>query len=149
MVSRIKRLYSERNIVFLCCVQRSRITLAGIRNRTFHALCNLLLPYCKKKLENGAKTEEFNTKNGAKIANRHWKNGAKSVWWEIKIQLINKNGEVNNGAHSDYHMEKGDVLSVGNIEMDGNVIYLPIYMCYLLKEQQLEKMIVNLDIDGL
>ena len=128
---------------------------------------------------------------------------------ETKIQLINKNGEVNNGAHfenavaqqltangfdvyfckkknigeldfviemngkivpievksgkaykvhkaldnyrnvSDYHMEKAYVFSVGNIEMDGNVIYLPIYMCYLLKEQQLEKMIVNLDIDGL
>ena len=128
---------------------------------------------------------------------------------ETKIQLINKNGEVNNGAHfenavaqqltangfdvyfckkknigeldfviemngkavpievksgkaykvhkaldnymnvADYHIEKGYIFSVGNIEMDGNVIYLPIYMCYLLKEQQLEKMIVNLDIDGL
>lgn len=128
---------------------------------------------------------------------------------ETKIQLINKNGEVNNGAHfenavaqqltangfdvyfckkkntgeldfviemngkvvpievksgktykahkaldnymnvSDYHMEKGYVLSVGNIETEGNVIYLPIYMSYLLKEQQIGKMIVNLDVDGL
>ena len=128
---------------------------------------------------------------------------------ETKIQLINKNGEVNNGAHfenaiaqqltangfdvyfckkknigeldfaiemngkvvpievksgkaykshkalnnymnvSDYHMEKAYVFSVGNIETDGNVIYLPIYMCYLLKEQRIEKMIVDLDMDGL
>lgn len=128
---------------------------------------------------------------------------------ETKIQLINKNGEVNNGAHfenaiaqqltangfelyfckkknigeldfaiemngkvvpievksgkaykshkalnnymdvSDYHMEKAYVFSVGNIETDGKVIYLPVYMCYLLKEQRIEKMIVNLDMDGL
>ena len=40
-------------------------------------------------------------------------------------------------------------FSVGNIETDGNVIYLPIYMCYLLKEQRIEKMIVDLDMDGL
>ena len=50
---------------------------------------------------------------------------------------------------SDYHMEKAYVFSVGNIETDGNVIYLPIYMCYLLKEQRIEKMIVDLDMDGL
>lgn len=128
---------------------------------------------------------------------------------ETKIELINKNSEVNNGAHfenvvaqqltangfepyfckkknvgemdfaiemggkvvpievksgkaykshkalnnfmnvSDYHLEKAYVFSVGNVEAEGNVIYLPIYMCYLLKEQKLERMIVDLDVSGL
>lgn len=128
---------------------------------------------------------------------------------ETKIQLINKNGEVNNGAHfenavaqqltangfepyfckkknvgeldfviemsgkvvpievksgkaykshkalnnfmnvSDYHLEEAYVFSVGNVEVQGQVIYLPIYMCYLLKEKRIGQMIVNLDIDGL
>lgn len=128
---------------------------------------------------------------------------------ETKIELINKNGEVNNGAHfenavaqqltangfepyfckkknigdmdfaiemsgkvvpievksgnaykshkaldnfmnvADYHLEKAYVFSVGNIEKDGDVIYLPIYMCYLLKEQKIGQMIVDLDLSGL
>lgn len=128
---------------------------------------------------------------------------------ETKIELINKNGEVNNGAHfenvvaqqltangfdpyfckkknigeidfliemggkvvpievksgkaykshkaldnlmsvSDYHLEKAYVFSTGNIETEGTVIYLPIYMCYLLKEQKIGQMIVDLDINGL
>jgi predicted AAA+ superfamily ATPase len=128
---------------------------------------------------------------------------------ETKIQLINQNGEVNNGAHfenavaqqltangfepyfckkknigeldfviemegkvvpievksgktykahkalknfldmADYHMEKAYVFSIGNVESKGNIIYLPIYMSYLLKEQKIDQMIVNLDMDGL
>ena len=128
---------------------------------------------------------------------------------ETKIELINKNGEINNGAHFenavaqqltangfepyfckkkklgemdfaiemggkvipievksgkeykshkaldnfmnvlDYHLEKAYVFSVGNIETEGSVIYLPIYMCYLLKEPKIGKMIVKLDTDGL
>ena len=128
---------------------------------------------------------------------------------ETKIELIRKNGEVNNGAHfenavaqqltangfepyfckkknigeldfviemsgkvvpievksgktykshkalnnfmdvADYHMEKAYVFSVGNVEEVGRVIYLPIYMCYLLKEQKIGQMIVDLDTDGL
>ena len=128
---------------------------------------------------------------------------------ETKIELINKNGEINNGAHFenavaqqltangfepyfckkkklgemdfaiemggkvipievksgkeykahkaldnfmnvwDYHLEKAYVFSVGNIEMEGSVIYLPIYMCYLLKEPKIGEMIVKLDTDGL
>lgn len=128
---------------------------------------------------------------------------------ETKIELINKNGEVNNGAHfenavaqqlkanglepyfckkknvgeldflvemggkvvaievksgktykshkalnhfmdvSDYHIEKAYVFSIGNVEKEGSIIYLPIYMCYLLKEQKIGQMIVNLDMDGL
>ena len=126
-----------------------------------------------------------------------------------KIELINKNGEVNNGAHfenavaqqllcngfepyfckkmnigeldfliemdgkvvpievksgkayrthkaldhfmnvSDYHIEKAYVFSIGNVEKDGNVTYLPLYMCYLVKEQSIGQLIVDLDMEGL
>lgn len=126
-----------------------------------------------------------------------------------KIELINKNGEVNNGAHfenavaqqllcngfelyfckkknigeldfliemdgkvvpievksgkayrthkaldhfmnvSDYHIEKAYVFSTGNVEKDENVTYLPIYMCYLVKEQSIGQLIVDLDMEGL
>lgn len=128
---------------------------------------------------------------------------------ETKLELINKNSEVNNGAHfenavaqqltanglepyfckkknigeldvlvemdgkvvpievksgkaykahksldnfmkiSDYHIEKAYVLSVANIEQEGSVVYLPIYMCYLLKERKIGKLIVDLDMEGL
>ena len=128
---------------------------------------------------------------------------------ETKMELINKNGEVNNGAHfenavaqqltangftpyfckkknigemdfviemngkvvpievksgkaykshkaldnfmniPDYHLEKAYVFSVGNVETEGTVTYLPIYMCYLLKEKKLGQMIVELDTTGL
>lgn len=128
---------------------------------------------------------------------------------ETKMELINKNGEVNNGAHfenavaqqltangfepyfckkknigemdfviemngkvvpievksgkaykthkaldnfmrvPEYHLEKAYVFSTGNVEVEGAIIYLPIYMCYLLKEQKLEQMIVDLDMRGL
>lgn len=128
---------------------------------------------------------------------------------ETKMELIGKNGEVNNGAHFenavaqqltanglepyfckkknigemdfviemsgrivpievksgksykthraldkfmnvfDYHLEKAYVFSVGNVEVDGRVIYLPIYMCYLLKEKKIDPMIIDLDLTGL
>ena len=128
---------------------------------------------------------------------------------ETKLELINKNSEVNNGAHfenavaqqltanglepyfckkknigeldvlvemdgkvvpievksgkaykahksldnfmkiSDYHIEKAYVLSVANVEQEGSVVYLPIYMCYLLKERKIGKLIVDLDMEGL
>lgn len=128
---------------------------------------------------------------------------------ETKVELINKNGEVNNSAHfenavaqqltangfepyfckkknvgeldfviemngkvvpievksgktykshkalnnfmdiQDFHMEKAYVFSIGNLEKEGNVTYLPIYMCYLLKENKIGQMIVELDMDGL
>lgn len=127
---------------------------------------------------------------------------------ETKIELMSKNGEVNNGAHFenavaqqlsangltpyfckkkigeldfvvemsgkvipievkfgkdyklhkaldnymkvlDYHLDKAYVLSIGNIEKEGNITYLPIYMCYLLKEKVLDQMIVDLDLTGL
>ena len=128
---------------------------------------------------------------------------------ETKIELINKNGEVNNGAHfenavaqqlvangfepyfckknkigeldfvieksgkviaievksgktykshkalnnfmkvEDYHIEQAYVFSVGNVEAEGAVKYLPIYMCYLLKEQKIGQMIIDFDMNGL
>ena len=50
---------------------------------------------------------------------------------------------------SDYHIEKAYVLSVANTEQEGTVVYLPIYMCYLLKERKIGKLIVDLDMEGL
>ncbi len=50
---------------------------------------------------------------------------------------------------SNYHMEKAYVLSTGNVETDGKICYLPIYMTYLLKEEKIGKMIVDLDMSGL
>jgi len=49
----------------------------------------------------------------------------------------------------EYHIEQAYVLSIGNIETSGKVTYLPVYMCYLLKNRQLEQMIVDLDVSGL
>ena len=128
---------------------------------------------------------------------------------EIKLELINKNSEINNGAHfenavvqqltanglepyfckkknigeldaviemggkvvpievksgkaykahkaldnfmniPDYHLEKAYVLSAANLEQEGAVVYLPIYMCYLLKEREIGKLIVDLNMEGL
>lgn len=48
-----------------------------------------------------------------------------------------------------YHMEKAYVLSTGNVEVDGKICYLPIYMTYLLKVQKIGRMIVDLDMSGL
>ena len=45
-------------------------------------------------------------------------------------------------------IEKAYVCSVGNVETEGNVIYLPIYLCYLLKETKIEQMIIDLDMIG-
>ena len=128
---------------------------------------------------------------------------------EIKLELINKNSEINNGAHfenavvqqltanglepyfckkknigeldaviemggkvvpievksgkaykahkaldnfmniPDYHLEKAYVLSAANLEQEGAVVYLPIYMCYLLKEREIGKLIVDLNMEVL
>ena len=128
---------------------------------------------------------------------------------ETKLELINKNSEVNNGAHfenavaqqltanglepyfckkknigeldvlvemggkvvpievksgkaykahkaldnfmkiPDYHIDRAYVLSAANVEQEGAVVYLPVYMCYLLKERKIEKLIVDLDMEGL
>ena len=46
---------------------------------------------------------------------------------------------------ADYHLEKAYVFSVGNVEVDGVITYLPI----LLKEKRIGQMIVDLDMTGL
>ena len=48
----------------------------------------------------------------------------------------------------DYHLEKAYVFSVGNSGQIGNVIYLPIYMSYLLKEKTIDSMIINVDLEA-
>lgn len=128
---------------------------------------------------------------------------------ETKVELISRNGEVNNGAHfenavaeqlmansfepyfckkknlgeidfliemsgkvvpievksgkgykshkslenyiniPDYHIERAYVFSTYNVEKEGKIIYLPIYMSYLLKEPKVEQLIVDLDMSGL
>lgn len=52
-------------------------------------------------------------------------------------------------ATIDYHLEKAYVFSVFNVETEGKIIYLPIYMSYLLKESPIDQLIVDLDISGL
>ena len=49
----------------------------------------------------------------------------------------------------DYHLEKAYVFSTFNVEKEGKIIYLPIYMSYLLKEPKIDQLIVDLDISGL
>lgn len=48
-----------------------------------------------------------------------------------------------------YHLERAFVFSTYNVEKNGEVIYLPIYMCYLLKEPKIDQLIVELDLTGL
>lgn len=52
-------------------------------------------------------------------------------------------------AISGYHINEGYVLSIGNIEKEDKLTYIPIYMSYLIKERSLDKMIVNVDTKGL
>ncbi|WP_249029057.1 ATP-binding protein [Tannockella kyphosi] len=128
---------------------------------------------------------------------------------QTKIELINNNGEVNNGAHfenivaqqlvangfdpyfckkknigeldfviemegnivpievksgndykshkalsdflnvPEYHIDRAYVFCKGNVDVKEKVTYLPIYMCYLLKEKKLPMMKVELDLNGL
>ena len=42
-----------------------------------------------------------------------------------------------------------NVFSTFNVEKEGKIIYLPIYMSYLLKEPKIDQLIVDLDISGL
>lgn len=49
----------------------------------------------------------------------------------------------------DYHIERAIVFSICNVEKEGNVMYLPIYMSYLLKEPRIDHLIIDLDMSGL
>lgn len=48
-----------------------------------------------------------------------------------------------------YKIDKAYVLSKGNMEEEGKVRYLPIYMCYLIRAKKMESMIVDIDTSGL
>ncbi len=48
-----------------------------------------------------------------------------------------------------YKIDRAYVLSKGNMEEDGKARYLPIYMCYLIREKKTESMIVDIDTSGL
>ena len=61
------------------------------------------------------------------------------------MKLIAKTGQENNGAHFEIYVTQ----QLTTVETEGTVIYLPIYMCYLLKEQKIGQMIVDLDNTGL
>ncbi len=77
--------------------------------------------------------------------------GGKVVPIEVKSGKAHKSHKALDGFMSvpDYNLEKAYVFSVENVEKEGSVIYLPIYMCYLLKEKRIDHMIVDLDISGL
>ena len=49
----------------------------------------------------------------------------------------------------DYHLERAYIFSIYNVEKDGNILNLPIYMCYLLKEPKIDPLIVDLDMSDL
>lgn len=49
----------------------------------------------------------------------------------------------------DYHLERAYVFSTFNVEKKGEVINLPIYMSYLLKEPKIDQLIVDIDMTGL
>lgn len=49
----------------------------------------------------------------------------------------------------DYHLERAYVFSTFNVEKKGEVINLPIYMSYLLKETKIDQLIVDIDMTGL
>lgn len=49
----------------------------------------------------------------------------------------------------DYHIRQAYVLCTGNIESDGYITYIPVYLMYLVKEKELSKMIVDVDLGKL
>ena len=61
------------------------------------------------------------------------------------MKLIAKTGQEHTGGHFENFVAQ-QLTTVGT---EGPVIYLPIYMCYLLKEHKIGQMIVDLDITGL
>lgn len=49
----------------------------------------------------------------------------------------------------DYHIRQAYVLCTGNIESDCYITYIPVYLTYLVKEKELSKMIVDVDLGKL
>ncbi|MDD6833904.1 MAG: hypothetical protein PUD62_01085, partial [Solobacterium sp.] len=52
-------------------------------------------------------------------------------------------------AVKDYHLNQAFVLCNGNIEKQNNIIYLPVYMTYLIKEKEADSMMVDVDLSDL
>ena len=48
-----------------------------------------------------------------------------------------------------YGLKNAIVLSTANIEKEGQITYLPVYMAYLIKPQETENITLNLDLTGL
>ena len=59
-----------------------------------------------------------------------------------KHQSLDNYMKINN-----YNLKNAYVFCIGNIEKEDNITYLPIYMSYLLKKNETNKMIVDLNID--
>lgn len=61
-----------------------------------------------------------------------------------------KHNALNNVLNSkEYNISKGYVLSNGNVRVDGNKIYLPIYMIMFFKKDDLRDMIYKVDLSNL
>ena len=65
------------------------------------------------------------------------------------VQKLWKCGCTANGFESYFCKKKKLGEMDFAIETEGSVIYLSVYMCYLLKEPKIGKMIVKLYMDGL
>lgn len=52
-------------------------------------------------------------------------------------------------AIDNYHLSEGIVLSVNNVEVNDNIIYLPVYMATFIKAKPVADMRVELDLAGL
>ena len=77
--------------------------------------------------------------------------GGKVVPIEIKSGKYYKEHKALNNflSVSEYHLENAYVVSTGNVEQEENIVYLPVYMTYLVKEKTIESLIVDVDTEGL
>ena len=56
---------------------------------------------------------------------------------------------IDNLLSAEYGIDKGYILSNENIEVDGNLIYLPIYMVMFFKKDEMKDMEYKIDISDL
>ncbi len=99
-------------------------------------LANGLLPYYIKKKALGEL--DFLVELDGKVIPIEVKSGANYK----KHQSLDNYMKIDN-----YNLKEAYVFCIGNIEKENNIIYLPIYMSYLLKNKEVDKMIVDLNID--
>ena len=50
---------------------------------------------------------------------------------------------------SEYHLQEAIVLSDSNVEQDGRILYLPVYMTMYLKNKELPSVKIPIDLGGL